>query len=276
MARIRSVKPELRTSLVVAEWPREVRYFWVLLWGYLDDYGRGVDDARLIKADCLPLDDDVTRHMVDEWVALIAKDGPLCRYAVNGKRYLHAPSWAEHQRPSHPAASRIPPCPIHEPSGAPPEGFAKPSGGAQEALVPEQVVRAGSREQGAGSAETPRPDVERVCAHLADKIAANGSKRPAITDKWRTEARRLIDLDKRPVDEILRVIDWCQADTFWRSNILAMPKLREKFDQLRLAAQRNPPGNRNQGNRTSAGKTAWTNYDDPDRYDKPLFRTEPA
>ena len=50
MARIRSVKPELRTSLTVAQWPREVRYFWVLLWGYLDDHGYGVDEPRLIKA----------------------------------------------------------------------------------------------------------------------------------------------------------------------------------------------------------------------------------
>ena len=41
MARIRSIKPELRTSLTAAEWPREVRYFWVLLWGYLDDHGYG-------------------------------------------------------------------------------------------------------------------------------------------------------------------------------------------------------------------------------------------
>ena len=40
MARIRSVKPALRTSRVVASWPWPVRYFWVLLWGYLDDHGR--------------------------------------------------------------------------------------------------------------------------------------------------------------------------------------------------------------------------------------------
>ena len=43
MARIRSIKPELRTSLTVATWPREARYFWVLLWGYLDDHGYGLD-----------------------------------------------------------------------------------------------------------------------------------------------------------------------------------------------------------------------------------------
>ena len=58
----------LRTSLTAAEWPREVRYFWVLLWGYLDDHGRGVDEPRLIKADCFPLDDDLTATDIDKWL----------------------------------------------------------------------------------------------------------------------------------------------------------------------------------------------------------------
>jgi hypothetical protein len=47
MARIRSVKPEVRTSLTVAAWPREVRLAWIYVWMYLDDEGRGVDDAPL-------------------------------------------------------------------------------------------------------------------------------------------------------------------------------------------------------------------------------------
>ena len=73
MARIRSVKPELRTSLTAAEWPREVRYFWVLLWGYLDDHGRGVDEPRLIKADCFPLDDDLTAADIEKWLEMFAE-----------------------------------------------------------------------------------------------------------------------------------------------------------------------------------------------------------
>lgn len=154
MARIRSVKPELRTSLVVAEWPREVRYFWTLLWGYLDDHGRGVDDARLVKADCFPLDDDLGSAEMDEWLGLIEASGPLCRFEVGGKRYMHVPSWTEHQRPSHPGKSRVPPCPLHDS----PETFAKPSGDSPETLVPEQVVRAGSREQGAGVQHSASPE----------------------------------------------------------------------------------------------------------------------
>lgn len=83
-----------------------------------------------------------------------------------------------------------------------------------------------------------RLDVERLCARLADRIAANGSKRPRVTRKWRTSARLLLDIDGRTVEQVERAIDWCQADDFWRGNVLSMPKLREKYDQLRLAAQR--------------------------------------
>jgi hypothetical protein len=110
MARIRSVKPELRTSLTATRWPREVRYFWVLLWGYLDDHGYGVDEPRLIKPDCFPLDDDLTPDDIDKWLELIAASGSICRFTVNGRRYLHAPRWADHQRPQHPAVPKHPVC----------------------------------------------------------------------------------------------------------------------------------------------------------------------
>jgi hypothetical protein len=115
MARIRSIKPELRTSITVSLWPREVRYFFILIWGYLDDYGRGVDDELLIASDCFPRDRDVTPEVVDGWLETIAEAGPLCRYEVDGRRFLHAPNWREHQKPSHPTRSKIPPCPEDEP-----------------------------------------------------------------------------------------------------------------------------------------------------------------
>lgn len=115
MARIRSIKPELRTSITVSMWPREVRYFFVLMLGYLDDYGRGVDDELLIASDCFPRDRDATPERVDAWLEMIAESGPLCRYEVDGRRYLHAPNWREHQKPSHPTRSKVPPCPEDEP-----------------------------------------------------------------------------------------------------------------------------------------------------------------
>jgi DNA-binding transcriptional ArsR family regulator len=89
-----------------------------------------------------------------------------------------------------------------------------------------------------------RLDVERICKHLADRIEANGSARPTITKAWRDAGRLLLDRDGKTVDQVLRAIDWCQNDEFWRANILSMPKLRKQYHQLRLHAKRGTNGSR--------------------------------
>lgn len=81
-----------------------------------------------------------------------------------------------------------------------------------------------------------RQDVERLCTRLADRIEGNGAKRPNITKAWRDATRLLLDKDGHTEQQVGWLIDWCQRDEFWRSNILSMPKFREKFDQLRLRA----------------------------------------
>lgn len=86
------------------------------------------------------------------------------------------------------------------------------------------------------AAAPPRDDVNELCNRLHDKIVSNGSK-ATITDTWRKEARLLLDRDRRDLSEALRLIDWCQQDQFWRSNILSMPKFRTQYDRLRLRAQ---------------------------------------
>lgn len=86
-----------------------------------------------------------------------------------------------------------------------------------------------------------RGDVESLCEHLADRIEKNGSRRPAATQSWRTAARLMLDRDGLSVSQVHKIIDWCQDDEFWRANILSMPKLREKFDQLRLQAEQRGP-----------------------------------
>lgn len=83
-----------------------------------------------------------------------------------------------------------------------------------------------------------RGDVERVCRHLADRIVANGSKRPRITETWRKQARLLMDKDGKSEEQVHAAIDWCQNDPFWRGNVMSMPTLRSQYDRLRLAAQR--------------------------------------
>jgi hypothetical protein len=115
------VKPELRTSDVVCSWPYVVRYFWVLLWGYLDDFGRGLDIPKTIAGDCFPKDDEITAKTIGGWLDLMTRGvgtepGPVCRYVVGRGRYVHAINWPEHQHPARPTPSRLPPCPLHDTS----------------------------------------------------------------------------------------------------------------------------------------------------------------
>jgi DNA-binding transcriptional ArsR family regulator len=112
-----------------------------------------------------------------------------------------------------------------------------------------------------------RPDVERICEHLAECIVANGSNPPNITKKWRTAARLLLDKDGRTEEQVVRAIDWSQGNTFWRANILSMPKLREKYEQLRLQAQ----AQREKANGTAQnGHKPYQNSTDPSAYEGDL------
>jgi hypothetical protein len=88
---------------------------------------------------------------------------------------------------------------------------------------------------------TLRPDVISLLNLLDEEIRKNGGKVPSRTKKNADAARLMLDRDNIPAADVAGAIRWSQADEFWRSNILSMSKLREKYDQLRLAAQRKPP-----------------------------------
>jgi hypothetical protein len=106
------------TSRTTTRLPIPVRWTFVGLILYVDDYGRGEDEPRLIKAEVWPMDDKITPRTVEQHIDMIAEDGTVCRYQVDGERYLHLPSWSRNQRVSHPTDSRIPACPTHEQNGS--------------------------------------------------------------------------------------------------------------------------------------------------------------
>ncbi|WP_222720574.1 hypothetical protein, partial [Actinomadura sp. HBU206391] len=95
------------------------------------------------------------------------------------------------------------------------------------------------RDQSEEKEEPPRADVERLCARLAERMTANGflERDTKISKGWRDEARRLIDRDRVPLDEALKVLDWCQADPFWRKNIKSLGKFRTQYSTLRMQAR---------------------------------------
>lgn len=108
MAKTRMLKTDLRTSEKVASWPIELRYFWVLLWGYVDDHGKGRDNPLLVKADCFPLDPDITGEVIDGWLWSLVEAGVIVRYSLNDTDYVKVIHWSEHQKPQHPTPDVLP------------------------------------------------------------------------------------------------------------------------------------------------------------------------
>ena len=77
--------------------------------------------------------------------------------------------------------------------------------------------------------------------------------RERTASAWFTEMRLLVE--ERGVEEVERVIDWCQSDSFWRSNILSPAKLRKQFTQLVIKAKA-PPATR-KDNASSILRDMW-------------------
>jgi len=58
-------------------------------------------------------------------------------------------------------------------------------------------------------------------------------KKPDL-QKWATCIDLMIRRDNRSSTTTRAVIEWCQQDAFWRSNVLSTSKLRKQFDQLEM------------------------------------------
>ncbi|PWF82353.1 hypothetical protein DEJ38_06550 [Kocuria rosea] len=80
-----------------------------------------------------------------------------------------------------------------------------------------------------------RDDAAALCDYLAARVQANGA-RPKITPAWTPAARALLDEDGYTPEQVAWIIRWATDDDFWHKVILDMPKLREKFEQLKLKA----------------------------------------
>ena len=81
----------------------------------------------------------------------------------------------------------------------------------------------------------------RASEYLLGKILSNNpqAKKPNI-QLWCKEFDLMMRVDNRSQSDIGKVIDFCQSDPFWKSNILSPSKLREKFDALTIKMKSQP------------------------------------
>lgn len=260
--RSRMIKPEFWRSADIACLDLHTRLLFIGLWSYVDDNGVGRDEAALIAADLfaydLSRDPLETLRSVTEGLSVLSETGLIVRFENGGRPLLQIVTWNDHQRISHPGKDRFPlydaeNSTILPHSGKSPEGLQQSSGLNQVIResgnqVTREVEDSDESSTSPISDEPKRDDVERVCQHMAKSIQERGGKKPSISKAWRDSARLMLDKDQIAEKDIHAAIDWSANDSFWRSNILSVPKLREKYLQLSLQAQRQPsPSSRRLG-----------------------------
>ncbi len=76
----------------------------------------------------------------------------------------------------------------------------------------------------------------RLAMYLFDKIKQNNPQHKDLTasqeQKWADHIRLMIQRDRRSPQQIKNMIDWSQADSFWKQNILSTAKLRKQYDTM--------------------------------------------
>ena len=260
MARIRTIKPEFWTDEKVVECSPTARLLFIGLWNFADDYGNLERSSKQIKIRIFPADAiDIEPHVQE-----LIQVGLVREYEVDGCNYLHIKGFRKHQKIEKPSNPRHP---LPEPSVSPRGVLGEPSGKMALDQGRDQG-REGIKDQGMDQGENPswsspgdndrrrkgkkrqidifNPEALRLSELFAERILSNNpdfrelkpEKREKTLHAWSTEISRMIRIDGRDPPEIEQVIRWCQADTFWKSNILSAKKLREQYDRLKLQAQR--------------------------------------
>lgn len=81
-----------------------------------------------------------------------------------------------------------------------------------------------------------------LCLRLRDRVqhnrdtvvSPNAKNQVRVSPDWITSARLMLDVDAVDPEQMVEVIEWATENSFWRTNILSMTKLRDQYERLVL------------------------------------------
>jgi hypothetical protein len=98
VARIRTIKPELFEDEALGDCSRDARFLFVGLISHSDDHGRQRGNARLVKANVFPYDEDIGRPEVERWLGELIQAGVIRMYESAQEKFIQIVNWRRHQR----------------------------------------------------------------------------------------------------------------------------------------------------------------------------------
>ena len=93
----RIIKEAIRTSKDVNNLNDFQFRVWAYLITYVDDYGRGSADPELLKGLVFPRRKGITERQIGDALSVLASNGMVTLYNVDGEPYFYFPAWEKHQ-----------------------------------------------------------------------------------------------------------------------------------------------------------------------------------
>lgn len=219
--RIRSIRPEFWRSRDIAHLSLEDRLLFIGLWSYVDDNGVGPDEEECIIGDLFAADmfknprETVAR--VSRGLQKLSEASLIERYEVDGRRFIHIPTWKKHQRIDKPGKERYPlPDPdsreSRESVARTPESFApgeEEKGEGEKGRRREDHPLTSFGGAGGGLApDQPAEPVDNSTSTIVDMPTKTkrGTRLPADWKPSRTEANSAVE-EGHPMDWLAQQLD---------------------------------------------------------------------
>lgn len=107
MARRRLIDPRVWQSGHFKRLNMRQRLLWIGIITSADDEGKLRGEPAVIKADIFPFD-SVSLKTVESDLGVLADEGVIYKYEIEGDLYIWIQKWERYQKPSHPTPSKIP------------------------------------------------------------------------------------------------------------------------------------------------------------------------
>lgn len=72
---------------------------------------------------------------------------------------------------------------------------------------------------------------KRLFKHLKQR---NPEQSEPNWQTWADDFRKTVELDKKSLENVTKILDWCQKDEFWRKNVMSPAKFRKQYDKLAI------------------------------------------
>ena len=239
------IKPEFWDDEKLAKVSRDARLLFAGLWTYSDDYGVVKGSHVWLKSKIFPYDDSLKIGAFNGWMESLMENGFIIPFDADGEKYYYIRKFRSHQIINRPSQQRNP---------TPPQDILNGSVSNHGALTDETETETETETESETEVKPKpnstcpafQPDEQdvRLVQLLIDLMGKNNPdssilKRltPKRQSEWINQCRLLRTADKRTPEQIELIVRFSQDDAFWKSNILSMPKLREKWDQLVMKAR---------------------------------------